>query len=106
WRFPVVVEEFSIRPGSGGTGKWRGGNGAVRKIRVLEDMEMSILSSHRQVPPPGLNGGAPGRCGENTIIRQNGTRHTLKGCDHTDLKAGDIIEIRTPGGGGYGKEAS
>ncbi|MCH8347214.1 MAG: hydantoinase B/oxoprolinase family protein [Proteobacteria bacterium] len=106
WRFPVVVEEFSIRPGSGGAGKWRGGNGTTRKIRVLEDMEMSILSSHRELPPPGLAGGAPGQCGENTILRHKGTRNSLKGCDHTDLKAGDIIEIRTPGGGGYGKEAS
>ncbi|MEE8258967.1 MAG: hydantoinase B/oxoprolinase family protein, partial [Sphingomonadales bacterium] len=104
WRFPVLVEEFRIRRGSGGSGKWRGGDGTIRTIKVLEAMEMSILSSHRNVPPPGLAGGKPGAPGVNRIIRQDGTLLSLEGCDHRDLKAGDIIQIETPGGGGFGKE--
>lgn len=104
WRFPVLVDEFSIRIGSGGKGKWSGGHGAVRKIRVLENMEVSFLSSHREVPPPGLNSGAPGLVGKNSIDRQNGTRTNLKGCDNMKIKAGDTIHIETPGGGGFGKD--
>ena len=101
---PVLVEEFRIRRGSGGSGKWRGGDGTIRTIKVLEAMEMSILSSHRNISPPGLAGGKPGAQGVNRIIRQDGTLLSLEGCDHRDLKAGDIIQIETPGGGGFGKE--
>ncbi|MEE8295209.1 MAG: hydantoinase B/oxoprolinase family protein, partial [Sphingomonadales bacterium] len=104
WRYPVVVEEFSIRKNSGGKGKWRGGNGTIRKIKVLEDMEISVLSSHREVPPPGLNGGSAGKAGENSIDRRNGTSLKLKGCDNVKIKSGDTIHIETPGGGGFGKE--
>lgn len=104
WRFPVLVEEFSIRKGSGGKGKWRGGNGTIRKIKVLEDMGVSILSSHREIPPPSLEGGEPGQCGKNSIDLGNGTSNSLKGCDHAKIKAGDTIHIETPGGGGFGKE--
>ena len=104
WRFPVRVEEFSIRVGSGGKGKWFGGNGTIRKIKVLEDLEVSFLSSHRKVPPPGLNGGSPGTPGMNSIDQKDGTRVRLKGCDNMKIKAGDIIHIETPGGGGFGED--
>jgi len=67
-------------------------------------MEMSILSSHREVPPPGLAGGAPGRCGKNSILSQNRPPISLEGCDHRELAVGDIIQIETPGGGGFGKD--
>lgn len=102
WRFPVVLEEFRRRNGSGGSGKWPGGDGVVRRIRFTEAMELALLTGHRRVPPFGLKGGAPGACGENTVLRGDGTRETLKGCDRTTMNPGDIIEIKTPGGGGYG----
>ncbi|MHA1544763.1 MAG: hydantoinase B/oxoprolinase family protein, partial [Alphaproteobacteria bacterium] len=104
WRYPVLVEEFSIRQGSGGKGKWVGGNGTIRKIKVFEDMEVSILSSHREIPPPGLQGGGPGKTGKNSIDHGNRTSNFLKGCDHAKIKPGDVIHIETPGGGGFGKD--
>lgn len=102
-RFPVLLESFSVREGSGGRGKHRGGNGAVRRIRFLEAMAASIISGQRKVAPFGLNGGEPGHCGENYILRANGQRQTLSGCDQTEIQANDIIVIATPGGGGFGK---
>ncbi len=102
WRYPVLLEEFSIRKGSGGRGKYRGGDGVVRKIRFLEDMDAAILSSHREIPPPGLAGGAPGAVGKNSIERKDGSVEALEGADAAALKAGDAILIETPGGGGYG----
>ena len=72
-RFPVLLDEFYIRQGSGGEGEFRGGNGVVRKFRFLKDMDAAILSSHRKFPPFGLKGGMPGKCGKNTLIRWDGS---------------------------------
>jgi 5-oxoprolinase (ATP-hydrolysing) len=103
WRFPVRVEGFSIRRGSGGAGAHKGGDGVTRTLRFLEDMEAAILSEHRIVPPFGLAGGEPGVLGRTYVTRSDGTVEELGHADHADLKAGDAITIETPGGGGYGK---
>jgi 5-oxoprolinase (ATP-hydrolysing) len=103
WRFPVLLEDFAIRAGSGGTGRWRGGNGSVRRIRFLEPMTAAILSGHRIVPPYGMKGGMAGDVGRNYVVRQDGTRLELKGADKIDMHAGDIFVVETPGGGGYGE---
>ncbi|MGF1593606.1 MAG: hydantoinase B/oxoprolinase family protein [Kiloniellaceae bacterium] len=103
WRFPVRLEEFRIRPGSGGAGKYRGGDGVVRRMRFLEPMTATILSLHRTTDPYGLAGGAPGKRGRNTVIRADGTPEEMKGSDETEMTAGDVFLIETPGGGGYGK---
>jgi len=102
WRFPVRLERFELRPGSGGGGRHRGGNGVVREIRFLEPMTLSILSGHRRVPPYGLHGGAPGRVGRNRLTRADGTVQELEGTCRCEVVAGDAITIETPGGGGYG----
>ncbi|MDD2340814.1 MAG: hydantoinase B/oxoprolinase family protein [Methanosarcina sp.] len=104
-RFPVLLEEFSIREGSGGDGKFRGGNGVVRKLRFLKDMNAAILSSHRKLPPFGLNGGMPGKCGRNMLIRSDGSVLEIGGQAEVELKSGDVFVIETPGGGGYGKNS-
>jgi 5-oxoprolinase (ATP-hydrolysing) len=101
-RYPVVVEEFSIRRGSGGRGRWTSGDGTQRVIRFLEPMECAILSGYRRVRPFGLFGGEPGACGENMVRRSDGSVERLKGSDQTMLGAGDAIVIRTPTGGGVG----
>jgi 5-oxoprolinase (ATP-hydrolysing) len=101
-RFPVRVEAFAIRRGSGGSGQHQGGDGAVRKLRFLEPMTATILSSNRITPPYGLNGGSPGKTGRNTLIRRDGNIRTLQGNDEVAVTAGDMIVIHTPGGGGYG----
>ncbi|MGB9938280.1 hydantoinase B/oxoprolinase family protein [Methanosarcina sp.] len=103
-RFPVLLEEFSIRDGSGGDGKFRGGNGVVRKLRFLKDMNTAILSSHRKFPPFGLKGGMPGKCGRNALIRRNGSVIKVGGQAEIELKSGDLFVIETPGGGGYGEK--
>ncbi len=105
-RFPVLLEEFSIRKGSGGDGKCRGGNGVVRKLRFLKDMNAAILSSHRKFPPFGLKGGMPGKCGKNTLIRSDGSVLEVGGQAEFNLKSGDVFVIETPGGGGYGEKES
>ncbi len=102
WRFPVILEEFAIRQDSGGRGRYRGGDGIVRRVKFLEDMEVSLLTGHRIVPPPGLAGGEPGLNGVNRVIRADGTEETLGFADSTDVTPGDAILIETPGGGGYG----
>ncbi len=102
WRFPVIVEEFSVRRGSGGAGRWRGGDGAVRRIRFLEPMTVSTLAGHRRVPPYGMAGGAPGALGEHRLERVDGTVVPMAGADSVDAAAGDVFVIHTPGGGGYG----
>ncbi len=103
WRFPVLLESFAIRGGSGGAGKHRGGDGAIRRVKFLEAMTAAILSSHRRVPPYGMAGGAPGAVGRNHVKRANGETFELGGCAQADMQAGDIFVIETPGGGGYGK---
>jgi 5-oxoprolinase (ATP-hydrolysing) len=105
-RYPVLVEEFFIRKDSGGNGAHRGGDGASRRIRFREAMTAAILSTRRETEPFGLAGGAVGEKGRNTIIRKDGSRIMLRGCDEIEVADGDAILIETPGGGGYGKEAT
>jgi 5-oxoprolinase (ATP-hydrolysing) len=102
WRFPVLLERFAIRRGSGGKGAHRGGDGVVRRIRFLEDMTAAILSSHRRVPPHGLKGGGAGMLGHNWIEHADGRIEELSGTDRRDLKPGDVFIIETPGGGAFG----
>ncbi|MGH3909262.1 MAG: hydantoinase B/oxoprolinase family protein, partial [Pseudonocardiaceae bacterium] len=102
WRYPVLVESFAIRRGSGGDGRWRGGDGAVRRLHFREPMTVSTLSGHRRVAPYGLAGGSPGALGRNRIERHDGSVVELAGCDSTDVSTGDVLVIETPGGGGYG----
>lgn len=101
-RFPVRVEEFSIREGSGGAGRWRGGEGITRRLRFNEAMTVTVLSSHREVPPHGMSGGGHGGVGENFVTRADGTHHALGGNDQVELAIGDVFTMHTPGGGGFG----
>jgi 5-oxoprolinase (ATP-hydrolysing) len=102
WRFPVVLEDFHIRAGSGGKGRWRAGNGTSRTIRFLERMDCALLSGHRRIRPFGLAGGEPGEVGRNSVRRNDGRIEELKGCDQTVVDAGEAVTIQTPTGGGYG----
>jgi len=102
WRFPVLLENFEIREGSGGTGRHHGGNGARRRIRFREAMTAAILSGHRRVPPFGLDGGGVGALGRNWVERRDGKIDTLTGTDSTEMAPGDVFVVETPGGGGYG----
>ena len=101
-RFPVRLEEFAIRPDSGGKGQFCGGNGIIRRIQFLESMTVGILSNHRKIPPFGLAGGEPGAVGRNWIERKNGYREELDSTATVELDAGEKITIETPGGGGWG----
>jgi len=101
-RYPVLLEEFSIRRGSGGKGRWRGGDGAVRRIRFLAPMTAVILASRRNVPPFGLAGGQDGAPGKQRVERADGTVEELSGTARAELSPGDVFVIETPGGGGYG----
>lgn len=105
WRYPVVVEDFRIRAGSGGAGRWRGGDGVVRRIRFLEAMTASLLSNRRKVPPFGLLGGEPGALGAGRVERGGGVEH-LPGTAEVQLRPGDVVVIETPGGGGFGAPAT
>jgi 5-oxoprolinase (ATP-hydrolysing) len=98
----VLLEAFAIRPGSGGEGVHKGGDGALRRIRFLEDMTGGILSNRRIVPPFGLAGGAPGAPGRNAIERADGRIEPLGPTATATMQAGDIFVIETPGGGGFG----
>ena len=101
-RFPVVLERFEIRRGSGGEGRWCGGNGVTRSLRFETAMEVNLITGHREVPPFGLAGGEPGACGINRLRRADDTVSTLKGRDRVFVESGDAIIMDTPGGGGYG----
>jgi 5-oxoprolinase (ATP-hydrolysing) len=101
-RFPVRLEQFGIRAGSGGAGQWAGGNGAVRRLRFLAPVTVTTLCSSRVIAPFGAAGGAPGAVGENRVIWPDGRTEDLKGNDERDLPAGAVFEMRTPGGGGWG----
>ncbi|MEU0103040.1 hydantoinase B/oxoprolinase family protein [Streptomyces sp. NPDC006267] len=105
WRLPVLLEDFAVRDGSGGAGRWHGGDGVVRRIRFLEPVTVALLSGHRRVPPYGAGGGEPGALGEQHIERAGGEVVPLEGCDTAELDAGDVLVVRTPGGGGYGPPA-
>ena len=102
WRYPVRVDAFEVRAGSGGRGAWHGGDGVVRRIRFLEPVTVALLTGHRRVPPYGMAGGAPGTLGENTVERADGTVERLGGVDTTEVGPDDVLVLRTPGGGGYG----
>ncbi|WP_299622543.1 hydantoinase B/oxoprolinase family protein, partial [Pelagibius sp.] len=105
WRFPVRLEAFRIRHGSGGAGKYQGGDGVIRRMRFLEPMTATILSLHRATDPYGLDGGGAGQRGRNAVLRADGGVDELKGSDETEMKAGDVFMIETPGGGGFGRAA-
>ena len=103
-RFPVRLEEFSIRRNSGGKGKFNGGDGVTRKLRFLEPMTVTTLCSHRRVKPFGLNGGSPGDCGKEWLERTDGSILNLNGNDSCEVKPNDLFVMQTPGGGGFGKK--
>ena len=102
FRYPVVLEDFHIRKGSGGRGKWNAGDGVRRTIRFLETMDCTILSGHRRVRPFALAGGEAGQVGENSVRRTDGRVEKLQGCDETVIEAGEAVIIQTPTAGGYG----
>jgi len=99
----VLLESFEIRRGSGGAGRWRGGDGAVRRVRFLEPMVAAILSGHRRIAPHGMAGGSPGMTGRNWVRRADGAVIELGACDKIEMHSGDCFVIETPGGGGYGR---
>ncbi|MGV0759062.1 hydantoinase B/oxoprolinase family protein [Tistrella mobilis] len=103
WRFPVVLEAFEIRAGSGGAGRHHGGNGARRRLRFEEEMTVSLLSNRRRVAPFGLAGGADGAPGRNWVERTDGSREDFGACATVEMTPGDVFVIETPGGGGYGE---
>ncbi|MFJ5111674.1 hydantoinase B/oxoprolinase family protein [Streptomyces sp. NPDC088551] len=102
WRYPVRVDAFAVRDGSGGSGHWHGGDGVERRLRFLEPMTVTLLTGHRRVPPYGMAGGGPGALGSNAVERADGTVTPLRGVDSADVGPGDVLVMRTPGGGGYG----
>ena len=102
-RFPVLLEDFHIRQSSGGKGRWSAGDGTERTIRFLDKMECSILSSHRNRPPRGLDGGGDGEIGSTKIRRKDDTIEMLKACDQTVLQGGDAVILTTPTAGGMGR---
>ncbi|MFF9347621.1 hydantoinase B/oxoprolinase family protein [Streptomyces sp. NPDC014734] len=103
WRYPVLLESFRVREGSGGRGRRHGGCGVERRLRFLQPVTVALLSGHRRVPPYGMAGGEPGALGEQYVERADGRTVTpLRGCDTAELERGDVLVLRTPGGGGYG----
>ncbi|MFI2119549.1 hydantoinase B/oxoprolinase family protein [Streptomyces rubiginosohelvolus] len=106
WRLPVRLESFAVREDGGGAGRWHGGHGVERRIRFLEPVTIALLSGHRRIPPYGADGGEPGALGEQYIERAGGEAVPLEGCDTAELEAGDVLVVRTPGGGGYGPAGS
>ena len=102
WRYPVRLERYAIRRGSGGAGRWRGGDGGHREIRFGEPMTVTTLTGHRRVAPYGMAGGSPGALGRHWIERADGTVVPMAGCDSVAVGAGDLFVLETPGGGGYG----
>ncbi len=103
YRYPVRLRRFAIRRGSGGAGRWRGGNGVVREIEFLAPLQFSILSQHRETGPFGMAGGRDGAVGRQTIIKADGSRMKIRGVDGCSVENGDRLVLETPGGGGYGE---
>jgi 5-oxoprolinase (ATP-hydrolysing) len=101
-RFPVTVEEFSVRRGSGGPGRWAGGDGVVRALRFHERMTVSLLGNNRLIAPFGLHGGGPGKPGMVTLERQGQPPERLASSAEVTVEPGDRVIVRTPGGGGFG----
>ena len=102
FRFPVRLESYEIREGSGGEGRWRGGGGGVRRVRFLAPMTASILSNGRKHGAFGMSGGQPGQVGENRVVRLNGSVESLGHIGQAEMQPNDIFEIHTPGVGGFG----
>ena len=102
WRFPVLLDSYEIRSGSGGEGKYKGGNGGVRRVKFLEPMTASILSNGRVHPAFGMAGGASGAVGINRVVRNDGSVEELGHIGQAEMQVGDVFEIHTPGGGGFG----
>jgi 5-oxoprolinase (ATP-hydrolysing) len=102
FRFPVRLESYAVRAGSGGAGQWRGGDGGVRRVRFLQAMTASILSNGRSVPAFGMAGGQPGALGINRVERASGRVETLAHIGSAEMAPGDVFVVETPGGGGYG----
>jgi 5-oxoprolinase (ATP-hydrolysing) len=102
WRFPVRLESFAVRRGSGGAGRHRGGDGAVRRVRFLEPMTAVMLANHRRIAPFGADGGDAGAVGRNWVERADGTREEFGATCAVAMGAGDVFVIETPGGGGFG----
>jgi 5-oxoprolinase (ATP-hydrolysing) len=103
FRFPVRLESYAIRQGSGGAGRWHGGDGGVRRVRFLEPMTAGILSNGRVHPAFGMEGGHSGLPGINRVVRSDGSVQELAHIGQVEMQAGDVFEIHTPGGGGFGK---
>jgi 5-oxoprolinase (ATP-hydrolysing) len=103
FRFPVRLDSYEIRAGSGGNGRWKGGNGGTRRVRFLQPMTASILSNGRVHPAFGAGGGQPGEVGRNRVLRVDGTVEELRHIAQAQMQAGDVFEIQTPGGGGFGR---
>jgi 5-oxoprolinase (ATP-hydrolysing) len=102
WRFPVMVESFTIRRGSGGRGRHKGGDGTIRRLRFNEAMTCAILANRRRVAPFGLAGGAPGALGRNWVERTDGSREEKGATARWEVNPGDVFVIESPGAGGYG----
>jgi 5-oxoprolinase (ATP-hydrolysing) len=102
-RFPVRIERFAIRPGSGGAGRHRGGDGVERRVTFLEPMRAMILANCRRIAPRGIAGGGDAAAGENWVERADGTVERLGHVGSAEMRPGDTFVIRTPGGAGYGE---
>jgi 5-oxoprolinase (ATP-hydrolysing) len=102
-RFPVLVEQFAVRRGSGGAGAHRGGDGTIRRVRFREPMTAAMLANRRVTAPFGLAGGSNGAAGANRVERRDGRTEILSATAQAELAPGDVFVIETPGGGGYGK---
>ena len=102
-RYPVRVERFAVRRGSGGAGRWRGGDGAIREILFLAPLALSVLTQHRAAGPYGVEGGHPGMPGRQRVIRADGGEELLGSVDGREVRAGDRLVLETPGGGGWGE---
>lgn len=102
-KYPVRLWEFSVRKDSGGDGEWKGGNGVIREVEFLEDVELTVVTQHRVEEPYGIRGGKPGKVGEQRVVRRDGSVEKLQGVDSRQMHAGDRVVMETPGGGGYGE---
>ena len=102
--YPLRVRRYALRTGSGGAGRWRGGDGLVRELELLADARVTLLTERRTVAPYGLAGGAPGRRGRNVLVRGRRTE-TLPGKVTLDVRPGDRLRVETPGGGGFGRRS-
>lgn len=105
-RYPVILKRYEIRRESGGAGTWKGGDGIIREMIFTEPVSLSVLTQHRNIPPYGLKGGKSGKCGKQKVIRKNGSEEKLSWRDGADLNSGDSFILKTPGGGGFGKNHS